>query len=196
MNGPVDPTLDGHSLPAKPRLLLAEDDPALRQLLGEMLHDEYDLTVAPDGERAWEAARSAQFDLVISDVEMPGLDGIELTRRLRAQFHTAAVPILLLSANNRPTIILQALEANADDFLLKPFRPQELLARTRHRLRLCEMRRELLARVRDGAVDGTAVDGTTDRIVVDGVAGGVALDGAAMDGVAVDGTSGAAHLPG
>ena len=130
--------------PVKPRLLLADDEPALRQVLGEMLEAEYDLTVAPDGERAWEVARGRDFDLVLSDVEMPGMDGIELTRRLRAQASTAAVPILLLSANNWPAIVLQALEAGADDFLLKPFRPQELLARVRHRLRLCVMRRELL----------------------------------------------------
>ena len=151
MNGPVDPPPDGQRSLAKPRLLLVEDNPALRQLLGEMLEEEYDLTMAPDGERAWETARAARFDLVISDVEMSGLDSIELTRRLRAQMHTAAGPILLRSANNRPAVAFQALEADADDLLLKPFHPHELLARTRHRLRLYEMRRALFACVRDGA---------------------------------------------
>ena len=141
----TDPSL------VKPRLLLADDEPALRQLLGEMIGAEYDLTVVPDGERAWEAARGSHFDLVLSDVEMPGMDGIELTRRLRGQASTAAVPILLLSANNRPAVVIQALEAGADDFLLKPFRPQELLARMRHRLRLCTMRREMLLA---GQLDG------------------------------------------
>ena len=145
VNGPADSVPAGHHPRAKPRLLLVEDDPVLRRLLGEILGAEYDLTMSADGVCAWEAAQEGRFDLVLSDVEMPGLDGIELTRRLRAQAHTAAVPILLLSANNRPAVIIQALEANADDYLLKPFRPQELLARTRHRLRLCEMRRAILA---------------------------------------------------
>ena len=85
-------------------------------------------------------------DLVLSDVEMPGLSGIELTRRLRALACTAAVPILLFSANNRLPTLLEGLEVGADDYLLKPFRPQELLARLRSRHQLCEMRREVTTR--------------------------------------------------
>ena len=124
-----------------------EDEPSLRQLLTEILHPDYDLLVAPDGERAWELAVQEETpDLVLSDVEMPGLGGIELTRRLRAMARTAMVPILLFSANNRLPTLLEGLEVGADDFLLKPFRPPELLARLRSRHRLCEMRREMVTR--------------------------------------------------
>ncbi len=145
MNGPAHPPPDGPSAGPKPRLLLAEDEPSLRQLLVELLRAEYELLVAPDGERAWELVVQAPApDLVLSDVEMPGLNGIELTRRLRAQAHTATVPIVLFSANNRLSAVLAGLEAGADDFLLKPFRPAELLARLRSRHRLCEMRRKLM----------------------------------------------------
>ncbi len=164
MNGSEPPSPDGSTSRRKPRLLLVEDEPSLRQLLVEMLRDEYELTVAPDGERAWELARQgASPDLVLSDVEMPGLSGIELTRRLRAQEGTAAVPILLFSANNRLPTLLEGLEVGADDFLLKPFRPVELLARLRSRHRLCEMRREILTRTvqsgwRDGEEDRDAAD--------------------------------------
>ena len=106
-----------------------------------------DLLVAPDGERAWEmAVQEPAPDLVLSDVEMPGLGGIELTRRLRAQAHTATVPILLFSANNRLPTLLEGLDVGADDFLLKPFRPTELLARLRSRHHLCEMRRAAIVR--------------------------------------------------
>ena len=143
MNGPDHPPPDGPSAGLKPRLLLVEDEPSLRQLLAELLRPEYELLVAPDGERAWELVMQSQpLDLVLSDVEMPVLDGIELTRRLRAQAHTATVPIVLLSANNRLSTVLEGLEVGADDFLLKPFRPPELLARLRSRHRLCEMRRK------------------------------------------------------
>ena len=78
-------------------------------------------------------------DLVLSDLEMPGLGGIELTRRLRAQARTALVPIILFSANNRLPALLEGLAIGADDFMLKPFRPPELLARLRYRYQLCEM---------------------------------------------------------
>ena len=147
MNGLEPPSSDGSQPRCKPRLLLVEDEPSLRQLLAEMLRAEYELVVAPDGERAWEMALDgARPDLVLSDVEMPGLSGIELTRRLRAQERTAAVPIILFSANNRLPTLLEGLEVGADDFVLKPFRPLELLARLRSRYRLCELRREILTR--------------------------------------------------
>ena len=145
MNGPAHPPPDGPSAGLKPRLLLVEDEPSLRQLLFELLRSEYELLVAPDGERAWElAVQTPAPDLVLSDVEMPGLNGIELTRRLRAQERTACMPILLFSANNRLSTVLAGLKAGADDFLLKPFRPPESLARLRSRHRLCEMRRRVI----------------------------------------------------
>ena len=119
----------------------------MRQLLVEMLREEYELLVAPDGERAWElAAQEQPPDLVLSDLEMPGLNGIELTRRLRAQPCTATVPIVLFSADNRLSVLLEGFEAGVDDYLLKPFRPAELLVRLRSRLQLCGMRQEAVAR--------------------------------------------------
>ena len=147
MTGLAQSPPDGACARPKPRLLLVEDEPTLRQLLTELLRADYELLVAPDGERAWELAVQAQPpDLVLSDVEMPGMNGIELTRRLRALDGTATVPILLFSANNRLPTLLEGLEVGADDFLLKPFRPQELLARLRSRHQLCEMRREITTR--------------------------------------------------
>ena len=151
VNDPTQPPPDGFHSQPKRRLLLAEDEPSLRQLLVEILRVDYALSVATDGERAWEmAVHEPSPDLVLTDVEMPGLGGIELTRRLRAQDRTAVVPILLFSANNRLPTLLEGLEAGADDFLLKPFRPPELLARLRSRFQLCEMRRKIAARPSSG----------------------------------------------
>lgn len=147
VSAPVHPSPDRSGNQSKPRLLLVENEPSLRQLLTELLRAEYELVVAPDGERAWELAiQELPPDLVLSDVKMPGMSGIELTRRLRAQERTATVPILLFSADNRLPTLLDGLEAGADDFLHKPFRPPELLARLRSRYQLCEMRRKVISR--------------------------------------------------
>lgn len=133
-----------------PRLLLAEDDPATRELLREMLRSEYEVVPCPDGEQAWAAAQHEPPDLVLSDVLMPGsLDGVSLVRRLRGDVRTASVPIILLTANTEQALRLQALEAGADDFLLKPFNSPELLTRLRTHRRLVELRREVTARQSD-----------------------------------------------
>ncbi len=129
----------------KPRLLLAEDHPATRELLHELLSPEYEVEAVVDGAQAWAAARRQTPDLVLSDVMMPGLDGIALTRRLRADPSTATVLVVLLTIVNSHEQLLQGLAAGVDDFLLKPFRPLELLARLRTHCQLIELRRESFA---------------------------------------------------
>ena len=152
MNDLVKPLPADGSPHGKPRLLVVEDGAYLRQLLGEILHPDYEVVLTVDGEQAWQRAQAEPFDLVLSDVEMPNLDGIELTRRLRALARTASVPIFLLSANNKLATLLRGFEAGADDFVLKPFRLEELLTRVRCRHRLCEMRRRMLLQPLAGAV--------------------------------------------
>ena len=102
-----------------------------------------------NGEQAWEAAQRERPDLVLSDVLMPGLDGIGLTRKLRGAERTNTLPITLLTASSDRELMLARLEAGADDCLLKPFSTAELLVRLRcHRL-LVEMRWEVAARQHD-----------------------------------------------
>lgn len=125
-----------------PRLLLAEDA-STRDFLCELLRDHYELEVVNDGEQAWEAARRLAPDLVLSDVLMPGMDGIELTRRLRANAHTATVPVVLLTASGEKELLLRGLEAGADDFLIKPFSPPELRARLHSHRQLFDLRRQV-----------------------------------------------------
>ena len=126
----------------KPRLLLAEDDPAMSHFLREVLWTEYEVEAGTDGAWACESAWRERPDVVLSNVRMPVVDGIELTRRLRADARTAVVPIVLLSACNRLQTAIEALDAGADDFLLKPFRLPELLARLRSNCRLAALRSE------------------------------------------------------
>lgn len=128
MNGSPAPITGGLSAQRKSRLLLAEDEPSTREFLHEVLLAHYGVTVALDGAQAIDAARRETPDLVLSNVVMPVIDGIELTRWLRANPSTATVPIILLSANNLADTVRRGLESGANDYLLKPFRPKELLA--------------------------------------------------------------------
>ncbi len=136
MNGTAASITGGPSARHKPCLLLAEDEPSTREFLRELLLPHYRVTVVLDGAQAIDAAGREPPDLVLSNVVMPGVDGVGLTRWLRANACTATVPIILLSADNHMDTLRRGLEAGADDFLLKPFRPHEILACLSNRLRL------------------------------------------------------------
>jgi len=118
---------------ANSRILVVEDDPRLAATLDRVLAAEgHDVEVAGDGNEALRRARERPFDLVLLDVMLPGLDGIAVCRRLRA---TGSVPILLLTALGGTEERVRGLDSGADDYLVKPFAYEELLARTRALLR-------------------------------------------------------------
>jgi two-component system response regulator MprA len=131
------------------RLLLVEDDRGVRESLARALQYEgYDVTTAEDGGRGLELARSMDPDALILDVMMPVLDGLEVTRKLRST--GTDVPILMLTARHQITDRVAGLDAGADDYLVKPFSLDELLARLRALLR------------RSGPTDSTDVLGLAD----------------------------------
>lgn len=114
-------------------ILLVDDDADLRSLMSEFFMEQgYQVTVAPDGSRGLDLARQPQFDLVILDVMMPGLDGFAVLEQLRK---TSKVPVIMLTARTETASRIHGLESGADDYLPKPFDPQELLARVRAILR-------------------------------------------------------------
>ncbi len=116
------------------RILLADDDRDLADYIGRTLVEEGNLvTIRHDGTAALRSARSAAFDLIILDVMMPLLDGVQVTRKLRADH--VATPILLLTARDAPQDVVRGLDAGADDYLAKPFSFDVLLARIRARTR-------------------------------------------------------------
>ena len=112
---------------SKPRLLLVEDHFSLCAFLYELLEEDYDVEVTTHGEQAWAATQREAFALVLASVSLPVLDGVDLTRRLRAEASTAMLPIILLTASNDERTLRRIKEGGADDFLLKPFRPRDLL---------------------------------------------------------------------
>ncbi|MDP9265967.1 MAG: response regulator [Chloroflexota bacterium] len=120
----------------RPLILAVDDEPANLALLRKLLkHQGYDVVEASDGPSALGAIAQHQPDLVCLDVMMPGIDGIEVCQRLRRQPEHAGLPILLLTALNRPEDKARGLEAGANDFLPKPFDEIELAARLHSLLR-------------------------------------------------------------
>jgi putative two-component system response regulator len=121
----------------RPLVLVVEDDLANRALLERLLErDGYRTQTAADGEAALLAVAEHSPDLVLLDIGLPRLDGYEVTRRLRANVRTLTVPIILLTGRSGLEDVVEGLDAGADDFLSKPFRQPELLARIRSALRL------------------------------------------------------------
>jgi DNA-binding response OmpR family regulator len=123
-------------MPARTAALLVDDDARLAGLVKEYLaRHEIDVTVAGDGERGLAALRRGRFDVVLLDLMLPGVDGLELCRRIRATPEVAAIPIVMLTAKGDDVDRIVGLEVGADDYLPKPFNPRELLARIRAVLR-------------------------------------------------------------
>jgi DNA-binding response OmpR family regulator len=121
-----DPVVDR----AQPVVLAADDDEDILELVAFRLERSgYTVLRARDGEEALQIALEAKPDLAVLDVMMPKLDGFELTRRLRADGATSRMPIILLTARAQDEDVQAGFDAGADDYLRKPFSPQELRAR-------------------------------------------------------------------
>src|SRR3954454_9970297 len=119
---------------SEPAVLLVDDDARILRMLERTLAAEgYDVSVAPDGGTALARIERSLPDLIVLDVKMPGLDGLAVTRRLRAK--RLPVPILLLTAKDAVAERVAGLDAGADDYLVKPFEIAELTARVRALLR-------------------------------------------------------------
>jgi DNA-binding response OmpR family regulator len=112
------------------KVLVADDDEDILALISFRLERSgYRVQTADDGEKAFDLAVQDDFDLVIVDVMMPKLDGYELTRKLRQNPSTRSIPIILLTARVQEPDIARGFDAGADDYIKKPFSPQELRAR-------------------------------------------------------------------
>ena len=127
-------------------LLLVDDNADMRTYLARLLGREHEVRTASDGYQALRLIGERAPDLVLTDVMMARMDGFELLRRLRADPATAGMPVIMLSAHAADGARLQALEAGADDFLVKPFHARELLARVSGALRLAQVRRKATER--------------------------------------------------
>ena len=118
------------------RVLVVEDDPDIADLVARYLEKAgYTATRVSSGRDALDAVRAKAPDLIVLDVMLPHVDGLEVCRLLRANDHTASIPIIMLTARAEESERIVGLEMGADDYLAKPFSPNELVARVRALLR-------------------------------------------------------------
>ncbi|MBX3186398.1 MAG: response regulator [Labilithrix sp.] len=125
-------------------VLLAEDDPTLRQRIASLLATRYRVIAAPDGAEALRLAEIHRPDLLVTDISMPTMDGLELTKRFRSLAGNRVAPVLVLTAFGETRDRLAGFEAGAVDYVIKPFEPAELLARVRSQLALRAMAMRLV----------------------------------------------------
>ncbi len=123
-----------------PMILIVEDNQDMRNYIGESLYDGYNLIEAKDGEQGFDQAIKHIPDLIISDVMMPGMDGFELTKKLKEDISTSHIPIILLTAKAGDESKIIGLETGADAYVNKPFNTKELLVRAKN---LIEQRQKL-----------------------------------------------------
>ena len=133
------------------RVLIVDDDTALAEMLGIVLRSEgYEPFLCSDGDGALAAFREHKPDLVLLDLMLPGIDGIDVCRQIRAE---SGVPIVMLTAKTDTIDVVVGLESGADDYVVKPFKPKELVARIRARLRRTEEPAQEMLEIGDLAID-------------------------------------------
>jgi two-component system, OmpR family, response regulator MtrA len=133
------------------RVLIVDDDTALAEMLGIVLRSEgYEPFLCSDGDGALAAFREHKPDLVLLDLMLPGIDGIDVCRQIRAE---SGVPIVMLTAKTDTIDVVVGLESGADDYVMKPFKPKELVARIRARLRRTEEPTQEMLEIGDLVID-------------------------------------------
>ena len=121
---------------SRPRILILEDEPDIREILEYALkRDGFDVISATDGQSGLAAARRLVPDLILLDLMLPGIDGLEVCRQIRADPSTAGIAVIMVTARGEESDVVLGLGLGADDYIAKPFKPHELVARTRAVLR-------------------------------------------------------------
>jgi len=134
-----EPARQGKARP--PLVLLVDDVPENLQVRGNILHDEnYELAMAGSGREALDFVADDIPDLILLDINMPDMDGFEVCRRLKKSPALATIPVIFLSARVDTEDIVRGFEVGAVDYVTKPFKPPELLARVRTRLQLHQLK--------------------------------------------------------
>jgi two-component system response regulator MtrA len=137
--------------PARGSVLVVDDDPSLAEMLSIVLRQEgFDSRIVGRGDVALDAFRDYQPDLVLLDLMLPGKDGIDVCKEIRAE---SGVPIVMLTAKGDTVDVVVGLESGADDYIVKPFKPKELIARVRARVRRNDVTQDEGLTIGDVSID-------------------------------------------
>ncbi|MDB5037850.1 MAG: response regulator with CheY-like receiver domain and winged-helix DNA-binding domain [Bacteriovoracaceae bacterium] len=116
--------------PSKKKILVVDDEADIRELLRYNLEQEgYQVELKEDGEKAFQFLKENRVDLILLDLMLPGMPGLELCKQMKRQADTESIPIIMISAKSSETDVIVGLELGADDYITKPFSPKELVAR-------------------------------------------------------------------
>jgi two-component system response regulator MtrA len=149
----MTPKSPEHTSGERPRVLVVDDDEALAEMLTLVLQSEgFIPEMVSRGDRALAAFHSFKPDVVLLDLMLPGMDGLDICRRIREE---SGVPIVMLTARTDTVDVVEGLEAGADDYVLKPFKHKELLARLRARVRRVQRLNPESLRIGDLTIDVT-----------------------------------------
>jgi len=150
------------------RILVAEDNPSTLQALRHHLEAwGHEVVLAQDGAAAWQLFQTEEFFMVISDWVMPGMDGLELVRRIRAYPRPGYAFVILLTVKSETADLVQGIEAGADDFITKPFNPNELRARLLAGERIIRLQQALLQRNRELEAANARISSANQRLMED-----------------------------
>ena len=158
--------VSSYSCTLSAHILLADDNADMRNYVKRLLANQgYSVETAVDGVAALVCIRQHRPDLVLTDVMMPGVDGLGVLRALRQDPHTREIPIILLSARAGEESRIEGLEAGADDYLIKPFSARELLARVEATLKLARLRQEAMRQEQKLRVEAQSAEANLERVL-------------------------------
>ncbi|HEX8023057.1 response regulator transcription factor, partial [Mucilaginibacter sp.] len=146
-------------------LLIVEDDPDFRFFLKDNLKSEYRIAEAVNGRDGWQQALSLHPDMIISDVNMPVMDGVALSKKLKSDKRTSHIPLILLTASNAEVDELIGLESEANDFITKPFNFAVLLIKIRNLLALNEKLKATYSRLLKITLDEIEIESEEERFL-------------------------------
>lgn len=155
-------------MPNRPSILVVDDEPVVRELLRTILASSYSVTVADDGAKALKLAQQNRPDLIVLDIHMPDMSGIQVCQDLRQNNGLDDVPIIMLTADGNVESRIEAFDMGADDFVSKPVHPQEFMARVSSKLRRASQSKKNKsftfgnlvwdAKARVATIDGEAIE--------------------------------------